>query len=325
MKRASLGRAHPEYARTMNNLGVLYADIGDLETAEGLLREAQRIRQDALPPQHADLAVSAHCLGHLYLLQDRFDEAEAALQTALDINGSLEGTDTVRYAVGLASLADAYSGTGRLDEARRFLVHSRAVLNRTVGPVHPQSVAVVANLAVLQAGEGDLRGALELSKEAEDATSTLMFEVFASASERQRLEVLGARHLPLSGYLTLVAAQGMPADEVEKAFDLVQRRKGVVADAQSAMADAMRDGTIRSCGPGPSTFVPCARRSPARRSAGLARKVPAPIGRHWPAGQRRRSGWRPSSRGRSPRCAWTSACAGWARRCCDRCSRRARH
>ena len=241
-KRASLGRAHPEYARTMNNLGVLYADIGDLETAEGLLREAQRIRRDALPPQHADLAVSAHCLGHLYLLQDRFDEAEAALQTALDINGSLEGTDTVRYAVGLASLAGAYSGTGRLDEARRFLVHSRAVLNRTVGPVHPQSVVVVANLAVLQAGEGDLCGALELSKEAEDATSTLMFEVFASASERQRLEVLGARHLPLSGYLTLVAAQGTPADEVEKAFDLVQRRKGVVADAQSAMADAMRDG-----------------------------------------------------------------------------------
>jgi tetratricopeptide (TPR) repeat protein len=242
-KRASLGREHPEYARTLNNLGMLYVEVNELQAAETLLDEAQRIRRATLPPGHADLGTSAHNLAHLYMRQSRYEEAEAVLRAGLDISRSMSKANPLAYATRLASLAGVCMMTGQLEQARRYLEESREILGQTVGALHPYSAVVVANLAVVQALEGDMRGALELAKESEEVTSRLLFEVFATASERQRLQLLGDVHLRLSALLTLVAAVGTPDDEVANAFDFVLRRKGVVGEAQSALRDEMRGGS----------------------------------------------------------------------------------
>jgi CHAT domain-containing protein/tetratricopeptide (TPR) repeat protein len=241
-KRAALGQAHPEYARTLNNLGLLYLEIDEVQTAEGFLEDAQRIRRAALQPGHADLASSAQSLGYLYLRQDRYQEAEAALRAALDIRRHINGTDSLEGATLLNSLGNVYLMTGRIAQARQYLQEGREVLARTAGVLHPYSAGVVANLAFIQALDGDLRGALELSKESEEATSKLLFDVFATASERQRLQLLGDTHLRLSAFLSLVAALDSPDDEVANAFDLVLRRKGLAGEAESAWREEMRGG-----------------------------------------------------------------------------------
>jgi tetratricopeptide (TPR) repeat protein len=239
-KRAALGQVHPEYARTLNNLGLLYLEIDEVQTAENLLEEAQRIRRAALPPGHADLASSAQCLGYLYIRQRRYQEAEAALQAALDISRHINGADSLEGATLLNSLAHVYLMTGRIGQARQYLQESREVLARTIGAMHPYSAVVIANLAVVRALDGDLRGALELSKESEEATTKLLSDVFATASERQRLQLLGDTHQRLSAFLSLVAALDSPDDDVADAFDLVLRRKGLAGEAESALRDEMR-------------------------------------------------------------------------------------
>ncbi|GAA3826927.1 CHAT domain-containing protein [Streptomyces phyllanthi] len=243
IKRSKLGRDHPEYARTLNNLGTVYAKLGELRTAEELLTQAQRIRQAVLPPDHADLAVSARALAHLHAEQRHYDEAESQARTALEIDRRLFGSDSLGQATGLAQLAHVCMLTSRPDEARRHLEESRAILERVVGTVHPYTVTVTTNLALLQALEGDLRGALRLTDEVERTTSRLLFDVFATASERQRLQLLGTAHRRLSVLLSLVAALDAPEEDVAGAFEIVLRRKGVVGEAQGAFRDETHERT----------------------------------------------------------------------------------
>ncbi|WP_185845943.1 CHAT domain-containing protein [Kibdelosporangium aridum] len=238
-KQASLGREHPEYARTLNNLGLLYVEAGELRMAENLLVEAQRIRQAALPAGHADIGTSASSLAHLYLTEHRYEEAEAALRTGLEISRNVHGTDNLTYAVRLGSLANVYMMTGRLEQSRRQLWESREILRRVVGPLHPLVAGVTSNLSMLHAVEGDLRGAMELARESEEAAANLLSEVFGTASERQRLQLLGDVHWRLSAWLSLVDALGAPDEEVANAFDLVLRRKGIAGEADFAMRDAV--------------------------------------------------------------------------------------
>lgn len=239
-KRSSLGREHPEYARTLKNLGLLYVEIGELQAAEATLDEADRIFKIVCPPGHPDLAASARALAYLYLVQRRFREAETVLRTALENSRSINGADTLGYAGGLVALAGACMQTGRLEQADQYLQESRSMLVRIGGALHPHIAAVAANLAVVHAMQGNLRGALRFAKESEEVTSRLLSDVFATASERQRLQLLGDVHLRLSAFLSLVAALGTPDDEVANAFDLVLRRKGLAGEAQSALRDGSR-------------------------------------------------------------------------------------
>ncbi|WP_406486065.1 tetratricopeptide repeat protein [Streptomyces phaeochromogenes] len=241
-KRSKLGRNHPEYARTLSNLGTVYAKLGELQTAEELLTQAQRIRQAVLPPDHADLSVSARALAHVYVEQRRYDEAQSQARTALQIDRSTYGPESLGQATGQALLAHVCMMTSKPDEARRHLEESRTILERVVGTVHPYSIAVTTNLAVLQALEGDLRGALRLTGEVERTTSRLLFDVFATASERQRLQLLGTAHHRLSVMLSLVAALDAPDEEVAGAFEIILRRKGVVSEAQGAFRDETYEG-----------------------------------------------------------------------------------
>jgi CHAT domain-containing protein/tetratricopeptide (TPR) repeat protein len=237
---ASLGGNHPEYARTLDNLGVLYVEAGEPRTAENFMEEAQRIRQTTLPPGHTDIGTSASTLAHLYLTEHRYDEAETALRTALEISRGVNGADTLAYAVRLASLANVYMKTGGLEQCRRYLLESRAILTRIAGPLHPHIAVINSNLAVTYAVEGDLHAAMESLKESEEAASTYLFDVFATGSERQRLQLLAGVHWRLSTSLSLVAALGAPGGEVADAFDLVLRRKGVAGEAQLALHEDTR-------------------------------------------------------------------------------------
>jgi hypothetical protein len=154
--------------------------------------------------------------------------------------------------------------TGRIGQARQYLQESREVLARTIGAMHPYSAVVIANLAVVRALDGDLRGALELSKESEKATTKLLSDVFATASERQRLQLLGDTHQRLSAFLSLVAALDSPDDDVADAFDLVLRRKGLAGAAESALRDEMRGRSRPELRPKADHVRSLREKSPAR-------------------------------------------------------------
>ena len=73
---SALGKEHPDYARTLHELGRLYEELGQYAGAERLFRSAMGIREQTLG-KHADLAQSLHDLGGLCDLTARHAEAEA--------------------------------------------------------------------------------------------------------------------------------------------------------------------------------------------------------------------------------------------------------
>jgi tetratricopeptide (TPR) repeat protein len=81
----ALGPQHPDIAKHLNYLAVLYGRQGRNAEAEPLLKRALAIQEKALWPDHPDLAWSLNNLGALYGRQGRHGEAECLHKQALAI------------------------------------------------------------------------------------------------------------------------------------------------------------------------------------------------------------------------------------------------
>ncbi|MCG3193050.1 MAG: Serine/threonine-protein kinase PknD [Thermoanaerobaculia bacterium] len=102
----------------LDTLGVTYASIGDLETAEKLLRTAVTLRSSG---SRADRAESANNLGTLLVRQDKLTEAEPLIREALALRTRDVGPDSAEVATHLANLAQVRQGLGDYREAASLL------------------------------------------------------------------------------------------------------------------------------------------------------------------------------------------------------------
>ena len=115
-----------EQGITFNGLGELYRRQRRLEDAERMFTRSLALKEEALGPDHPDVATTLANLGLVYLAEGRDEEAVPVLERALTIQQSA----TVRPATlerTLAALAEAYRRTGHdekadeADERRRQL------------------------------------------------------------------------------------------------------------------------------------------------------------------------------------------------------------
>jgi CHAT domain-containing protein len=72
----AVGSSHPEYARSLYRLGVLYRDHGDLTWAQVLHRQALAIREKEFGYKHIETLASRIEMGLCLLLQDKWSDAE---------------------------------------------------------------------------------------------------------------------------------------------------------------------------------------------------------------------------------------------------------
>ena len=77
--REGVGTEHTSTLRTVNNLGLLYADQGKTQEAEAMYRRALEGREKAWGPEHTSTLDTVNNLGDLYYLytnQGKMQEAE---------------------------------------------------------------------------------------------------------------------------------------------------------------------------------------------------------------------------------------------------------
>jgi CHAT domain-containing protein/tetratricopeptide (TPR) repeat protein len=161
-----LGEDHPLYARTLNDLGLLYHHLGDNEKAEPLLRRALDIRKRALGENHPEYETSLSNLAALYEAKGEFKRAEGLYLKALEVK--IKEDDPSR-ATTRNNLGMLYFRTGDYVEAQRHLHRAAEVWQKTLGERDPQYAAALNNLAALYHSMGDdakalayLQRALEL-------------------------------------------------------------------------------------------------------------------------------------------------------------------
>lgn len=162
-QRALFGPRHQEVVATLEEIGNLFHDRGDLSAAEARFQEALAMRRELGDPH---LHESVMDLGLLRRDQGRLEEAEALYREALDsVRAHHDAQDSVasRYANNLALIL---FDQGKLDAAEPLFREALEGAQAARGGLNLEAVQAMNNLAVLLQARGDFQEAEPLLRHA---------------------------------------------------------------------------------------------------------------------------------------------------------------
>ncbi len=154
-------------ATTLESLGTTLFYSGDLPAAEAPMREALKLRQQALGMDHARTADSINNLGVLLYQSGRYDEALAEYQLALPIYRKVYGAEHPLVATILNNIGRSALMAGRIDEAEPLLRQSISMTEKFEGGDHEDMVAPLNSVAMIDAYHDRLDAARGEFKRAE--------------------------------------------------------------------------------------------------------------------------------------------------------------
>jgi tetratricopeptide (TPR) repeat protein len=203
-----------DLARTLNNLGALYSETGDLRKTKRFYEEALIIRRELAEKDpelyQPELVGSLINMGNIYSEVEKPEKAEAALQEALKIERSYMDAQLKeqnlpehsvtgwRYVTILNNLGSIYDSTGRPSEAEdsyRQAVEQSRILVQISPAYRPTLAMALANLGTLYADTNRFNDAEAMIHEALEINRSLVEE-----NPSAHLPALGAS-LSLAGLL----------------------------------------------------------------------------------------------------------------------------
>ncbi|MCC7334772.1 MAG: CHAT domain-containing protein, partial [Pirellulaceae bacterium] len=127
-----LGKEHPNYATSLNNLATLYQSMGDTARAEPLYLEAKAICEKVLGKEHPNYATSLNNLATLYQSMGDTARAEPLCLEAKAICEKVLGKEHPNYAASLNNLAGLYAASDRADMAIPLHEDSLAIQRKRI-------------------------------------------------------------------------------------------------------------------------------------------------------------------------------------------------
>ncbi len=124
------GPQDPRLGTSLNNLAVVYEDLGRYAEAEPLYNRALAIREKALGPDHPRVATSLNNLALLYHAQGKYAEAEPLYKRALAIQEKALGPEHPDVATSLENYAALLRETGRSAEAAEMEARAKAIRDK---------------------------------------------------------------------------------------------------------------------------------------------------------------------------------------------------
>jgi len=163
----STGKAGPDYALLLANLGSTYVETGQVAAGEKLLREALAIFSGADPPDALRIAAAQSGLAEVLCVTRKYKEAGPLLYSALAV---LEKHPSAWVETALAknNLGAVRFFEGNREEARRLFLQALATMEEGAGPDHPMLARVLNNLASLENNIGNREEAGERLRRALD-------------------------------------------------------------------------------------------------------------------------------------------------------------
>lgn len=167
----ALHRNEPEadlggLAQTLETLGHLHQDSGEVLEAVGAYREALEVRRELLGPEHPKVATALNHLGDA--LEDSGDSAAAEpfYRQALEMRRRLFGEHHEAVAESLNQLGLLHHQRRELDRAEPLYRRALEMRREILGPQHPEVAVSLNNLAALQQARGRPAAAEGLFREA---------------------------------------------------------------------------------------------------------------------------------------------------------------
>ncbi len=238
----AVGEQSAEYARWLNNYGLMHLEAGNLESAAELLKQALEIRLEVLPENHPDLASSLLSLANLESVRHNIAAVKQHVKEALEIYQEQFGSNHYTVAVALNNLANIYLHRGELGEAEHLLRQAHEMLVSSLGSSHPIVATVQANLALVCAAGGRYEEALGLMESSASIEEETIWQVFATSSDRRRTDYVQSSYLLYYAMLSLSLRFTTSERFIRAAYNLVLKRKGIATEASVIQRDELLTG-----------------------------------------------------------------------------------
>jgi tetratricopeptide (TPR) repeat protein len=164
--RSTFGPNDARVAASLNALGVLQRETGNIAASEPSLRESLDLRRRLLGREDKDVAVTLVELARTLNDLGRGSEAEPLVREALDIRRKVFGDEHRETATSKSELAQALWDRGDLAGAEQLFRENVATCVRLLGPDHPNTATAKTRLAGVMAAKADYAAAEQLHREA---------------------------------------------------------------------------------------------------------------------------------------------------------------
>lgn len=132
--------------------------------------QALQLAENALEPDHPDIAVILNCLGTQYFAMGQFEQAEPLYRRALENAEKALGPNDTFVGVCLNNLAEAYDALGKSGQTEGMYLRALSIAEKKLGtdaPSDQSNLAIIlTNLASWYARQGSNEQAEQLYKRA---------------------------------------------------------------------------------------------------------------------------------------------------------------
>jgi CHAT domain-containing protein/Flp pilus assembly protein TadD len=151
----TLGKEHPYYATSVDNLGFLYYRMGDYAKTERYFLEAIAIYEKALGKEHSYYTTSVDNLRELYYRMGDYAKAERYSLEDKAITEKALGKEHPDYATSLNNLGALYVEMGDYAQAEQYYLEAAAIYEKALGKEHRDYATSLNNLGGLYYRMGD--------------------------------------------------------------------------------------------------------------------------------------------------------------------------
>jgi len=142
-----VGEESLQRAAYLNNLALIQDSTGAYKDAKALFERALAITEQALGPDHPDVASILGNSANVHMHMGAFGEAKPLLERALAIKEKAFGPDHPDFAATLNNLADNQDSMGLYEEAKALYERALTIREKALGPDHALVAATLNNLA----------------------------------------------------------------------------------------------------------------------------------------------------------------------------------
>lgn len=158
---AELGVASEEYARSLNDLAVLYKYCGRFDEGLRLYQEALRLTI-ATQGEECPAAITVyHNMGGILFSKGDFAAAKPFAEKAWELSKRLLGESDSRTMSDGTAYAAILDGLGRYDESEAIYRRALVVFEESFGPVHYEVAQTLHNLGAVLVATGNYQEAEE--------------------------------------------------------------------------------------------------------------------------------------------------------------------
>jgi CHAT domain-containing protein len=162
----TFGKNSNQYIKCLNNLVILYDNIGNYLASELLCKELLIIHQRVFGDNDAEYANCLNFLGMLYFKMGNYEASESFYGKAIKIRKKVLGENNLEYAGSLNNYALLYETIGNYSLAETLYNDVLKILKKTSGENNPEYATALTNLAVLYTSMGNYVSAEIFHKEA---------------------------------------------------------------------------------------------------------------------------------------------------------------